>query len=185
VTVLVVGANPGLTLFAADEDERPVGYASLWRVDWSPHGTGVALVVWHAGRTRVVSAAPDLGGWLASEFNRHFPEVRGLPWPEPEVTVAPVEMESDMAHGVRAEGADILLEISDPLDRRLVQVGDFDLGGRPYALSTVISPCRRGTLRIAGAPVAGSPRVVSSPHPRSSAFLADAEVWCEGTDQPG
>jgi hypothetical protein len=178
MSVRLIGANPGLSLFADGADGPPVGYASVWRVDWSAHGTGAALVLWHEGSTRVVGGSPELGGWLAAEFTRHFPEVQGLPWPPPQITVAPVDLEIDLAHGMRAAGADVEVEISDPLDRRLVRVDDFDLGGTSNMLSTVIIPCRTGALRIAGAPVTGVPRVTTTPRASSSAFLADAEVWC-------
>lgn len=178
MTVRLIGANPGLRLYSTPDAEEPAAFASAWRVDWSTHGQGNALVLWHAGRTRVICPSAELGGWLAAEFTRHFPEVRGLPWPPPEVTVAPVRFDIDLARGVRAHGADVSLEITDPLERRMIRVDDFDLGGTPNELSTVYIPCRSGTLRIGGAPVPGSPRVSTSPRISSTAFLADAEVWC-------
>ena len=178
--VRLIGANPGLTLFAADTD-RPAAFASVWRVDWSTAGAGNALVLWHDGHTRVISSSPDLGVWLAEEFTRHFPEVAGLPWPAPKVTAAPVAVELDLAHGVRAAAADVEIEITGPMDRRLVRADDFDLGGTPHLLSTVLMPCRSGTVRVAGAPVPGEPRVRTEPRASSTAFLADAEVWCRGS----
>lgn len=181
MTVRLVGANPGLRLHAHEGDERPVAFVSVWRVDWSAHGRGNALVLWQDGRTRVVSPDPELGGWLAAGFTRHFPEVRGLPWPPPAVTTAPVTVQIDLAAGMRAAGADIEVEISDPMDRRLVRMDDFDLGGTPNVLSTVYVPCRSGVLRIGGEPVAGVPQVTTSPRASSTAFLADAEVWCHPT----
>ena len=78
---------------------------------------------------------------------------------------------------MRALAADVEVEISEPLDRRLVRVDEFDLGGTPHVLSTVLMPCRSGTLRIAGTPVPGEPRVRTEPRTSSTAFLADAEVW--------
>lgn len=178
MSVRLVGANPGLRLHAGAGTGRPVVFVSVWRVDWSSHGRGNALVLWHGDRTRVVSPVPELGEWLADEFTRHFPEVRGLPWPAPQVTAAPVAVEIDLAAGMRAVGADVEVEITDPMDRRLVRVDEFDLGGTPNVLSTVYIPCRSGTLRIAGDPVPGAPQVTASPRPSSTAFLADAEVWC-------
>jgi hypothetical protein len=196
MTVRLIGANPGLTLYppadgdpaddpadrdpadASAADPEPVAYASVWRVDWSRHGAGTALVLWHGGTTRVLTATPPLGDWLAAEFNRHFPEVKGLAWPEPQLTVTPVTLEIDLAHGMRAAAADVEVEISDPIDRRLIRVDEFDLGGTPHLLSNVLIPCRSGALRIAGTRVAGVPRVTSTPRASSTAFLADAEVWC-------
>lgn len=176
--VRLVGANPGLRLHTdGGDDEPPVAFVSVWRVDWSALGRGNALVLWHTGRTRVVCARPELGRWLADSFTRHFPEVRGLPWPDPQVTTAPVELELDLACGVRASGADVEVEITEPMDRRLIRVDEFDLGGVANQLSTVYVPCRSGTLRIGGRTVVGVPRVATSPRPSSTAFLADAEVW--------
>lgn len=178
MTVLLMGANPGVRLYAADGDEVPEAYASAWRVDWSVRGAGNALVLWRAGVPRVISDSAPLGEWLAAAFTRHFPEVRGLPWPTPEVTTAPVTYESDLTNGVRVSGADVQLEITEPLQRGLVRVDDFDLGGTPHLLSTVLMPCRQAALRVGGTPVPGLPRVTTSPRVSSSAFIADAEVWC-------
>lgn len=175
MAVRLVGANPGLRLY---DGEQLTAYASAWRVDWSERGSGHALVLWQDGRTRLITAEPQLGRWLTDEFTRHFPEVRGLPWPAPEVTVAPVQWRSDLAHGVHVSAADVVLEIGEPLGRELVRVPDFDLGGHPHLLSTVLIPCRSATLRIGDARVPGAPRVPDDPPPRSTAFLADAEVWC-------
>lgn len=179
MTVRLIGANPGLTLFPDDAGDVPVAYASVWRVDWSPRGTGTAVVLWQAGATRVITPSPELGRWLAEDFNRHFPELKGLRWATPEVTTAPVALELDLARGMRTVAADVEVEISEPLDRRLIQVDSFDLGGTPLQLSTVLMPCRAGSLRIGGELVPGAPRVRTTPRTSSTAFLADAEVWCE------
>jgi hypothetical protein len=175
VSVLLFGANPGLTLYG-DAAGPPVAFASVWRVDWSARGAGSALVVWHAGRVRVVTAAPELGGWLADAFTRHFPEVEGLPWPEPEITEAPVTIELDHRTGLRAAAADVDVRIGGPLDRRVVTVASFP--GNGLRLSNVYVPCRSGSLQLGGRPVAGAPRVTDVPRASSTAFLADAEVWC-------
>ena len=176
MSVLLVGANPGLALHTASGEL--VAFASVWLVDWSTHGPGRALVLWGAGKTRVVTEQPELGRWLAEAFTRHFPEVDGVPWPAPEVTVAPVRVELDPATGVRAEADDVLLEITEPLDRRRSDVAAFP--GNGLRLTNVYVPCRRGVLRIAGRPVDGVPRVSEGARPSSSAFLADAEVWSAG-----
>jgi hypothetical protein len=162
VAVLLFGANPGLTLL---DGGRTVAFASAWRVDWSARGAGTALVVWHDGRPRVLTEAPELGRWLAGAFVRHFPEVDGLPWPEPEVTAAPVRLDLDHDTGLRAAAGDVELEITGPIERRVITVERFP--GNGLGLSNVFAPCRTGALRIGGAAVRGEPR----------AFLADAEVW--------
>ena len=176
MSIRLIGANPGLILFEGEGD-TPKAYASVWRVDWSERGAGNAIVAWYDRRLRVVGSDPRLGEWLAGSFNRHFPEVRDLDWPEPEITTAPVDYAADLGHGIRAEGADIVVEITDPADRRLIHADEFRLGSDVNSLSTVITPCRHGSLTIAGKAMPGSPRVSDGPPVSSTAFMADAEVW--------
>lgn len=159
-----IGANPGITIF--DGDER-VAFASVWRADWSERGTGRAIVLWHQGETRVVSTDAGLGLWLAQEFTRHFPEVAGLPWPDPAVETGRIDLTWELTHGVTAEGGGIRVELGPPTDRRLFQTDDFDLGGTRHCLTTVFMPCAKGFLNHQGVPVQGT----------AKAFMADAEVW--------
>lgn len=175
----LVGANPGLTLFGAAE--KRVAFASVWRVDWSLHGAGHALVLWLDGHTRVVTERPELGLWLARDFVPHYPDAHGLPWPEPELVTAPVSCEIDLRTGCRAEAADIEVEISDPMDHRVVTSDDFALGELVSRFSTLYVPCRTGRLTVGGEVVAGAPRVSTSPRAASSAFLAEAEVWSDSS----
>ncbi|MCX5121762.1 hypothetical protein OG992_31810 [Micromonospora sp. NBC_00362] len=125
----------------------------------------------------MVTQKPDLGLWLASAFNRHFPEVAALPWPEPDLIEAPVDLELDPLTGVRVRAADIAIEISGPLDRRLNTVASFP--GNGFQLSNVYTPCATGMLQIAGRRISGSPRVITKAPASSTAFLADAETWCD------
>ncbi|MEV4137532.1 hypothetical protein AB0J72_35830 [Dactylosporangium sp. NPDC049742] len=162
MSVLLVGANPGLTV---ERDGGTVAFVSVWRVDWSAHGAGRAIVLWHEGRTTLVTDRPELGRWLADTFNRHFPEVGGLPWPEPALIEAPVAVELDLAAGCTATGGGITVELSGPSGHRLIAVDDFQGTGRN--LSTVFARCGHGALTVAGTPVPGT----------ASGFLADAEVW--------
>ncbi|MER7276949.1 hypothetical protein ABT369_21150 [Dactylosporangium sp. NPDC000244] len=166
MSVLLFGANPGLTLH---EGERTVAFASAWRVDWSVRGAGTALVVWHDGEVRIATESPDLGRWLAEAFVRHFPEVAGLPWPEPAVTVAPVRLELDHAAGLRAGAGDVELEITGAGQPRAIGVEAFP--GNGLRLTNVYIPCESGRLRLGGTEVAAT---------SANAFLADAEVWSGG-----
>ena len=181
MTVRLVGANPGLSLFASPDDEQPVAYASVWRVDWSSEGAGNAIVLWHEGRVRLIGQSSRLATWLAGDFTRHFPEVAGLEWPVPELIAAPVVFESDLTHGIHAEGADVVVEITEPMAIRSVRIVDFELGDVTNSLSTVIWPCRHGSISLAGGRLSGAPRVNQDPI-SSSAFLADAEVWSSSDD---
>lgn len=162
MSVLLVGANPGLTV---REHGTTIAFVSAWRVDWSPHGTGRAIVLWHEGRTELVTDTPALGRWLVDTFTRHFPEVEGLPWPEPALTEAPVTFDLDLGKGCTAAGGGIAVELSGPSGHRLITVEDFQ--GRDLNLSTVYAKCAGGSLSVRNRPVPGT----------AAGFLADAEVW--------
>jgi hypothetical protein len=162
MSVLLVGANPGLTV---RRDGATVAFASVWRVDWSAHGAGAAIVLWREGGVTVVTDRPALGRWLAGTFTRHFPEVDGLPWPEPDLVEAPVAVELDLAAGCTARGGDVAVELGGPAGHRLVTVDGF--AGTDLNLSTVFARCARGGLTVAGTPVPGT----------AEGFLAGAEVW--------
>ncbi|MFI9837009.1 hypothetical protein ACIHFD_08245 [Nonomuraea sp. NPDC051941] len=68
---LLAGANPYVTLY---DGATPTGYASMWRVDWSTHGTGAVLVVWTPAGLRVVGDDPRLAAWIEEHFVRRFDE---------------------------------------------------------------------------------------------------------------
>jgi hypothetical protein len=166
-----IGANPGITIL---DGEQRVAFASVWRADWSERGAGRAIVLWHQGRTRVVTTDAALGLWLAQDFTRHFPEVAGLPWPDPVVETGEVVLSWDLTHGVTAEAGGIRVELGPPTDRRLFQTDDFDLGGVRHALTTVFMPCAKGLLNHQGVRVEGA----------AKAFIADAEVWSSAAGGP-
>ena len=173
--VILIGANPGVRLF---DGGRLTAYASVWRVDWSPHGRGTALVLWADGAVRVIGDPAGLARWLERSFVRFFPEVDGLSWPEPEVEPAAVHINLDLAHGLRAQAADVEVRVSGVLDRRSFSTDEFDLGGRKHGLSLVIAPCSAASIHRAGLQLPGNPRVDGSPErPSSTCFLTDAEVW--------
>jgi hypothetical protein len=175
MTLRLMGANPCVTLY---DGGRATAYASVWRVDWSPRGSGHALVLGTPERIRIIGPDPDLGVWLGTEFNRHIISVAGgIAWSEPELTVAPVRFELDLATGFRAAADDVTVEITGPIERYLTRNDAYDLGGTPNILSTVWIPCREGTIAVGGVPLAGSIKVDPA-KPMSSAFIADAEVWC-------
>ncbi|MQM27879.1 hypothetical protein [Glycomyces albidus] len=174
MTLLLMGANPCVTLF---DDGRPIAYASVWRVDWSVCGSGHALVLAVPGRVRIIGPDRDLGMWLGDEFNRHLRLEGAIPWTEPEFTPAPVTFDLDLDIGFQAAGADVSVTVADPIERYLTRRDDYDLGGVPHLLSTVWIPCREGVIEVGGTPLAGAPRVDPT-EPMSSAFIADAEVWC-------
>jgi hypothetical protein len=164
MSVVLVGANPGVLV---KDGDRVTAFASVWQVDWSVRGSGPALVLWHAGRVRVLGPDPDLAGWLADTFVRHFGEVGGLPW-EPAVERADVDVDLDLARGLRAKAADVTVEMSGVTDRRPFRQEDLTLGTTAYDLSNVFAPCSAATVTVGGTAVPGAP---------DPAFLAVAEVW--------
>ena len=180
MSIRLIGANPFLLLY---EQEKPSGYASVWRVDWSEQGSGNAMIVWLPTGMRVIGSDLRLAQWLAEEFNQHFPEFRELAWQQPQATAARVDLELDLMTGMRATGADVVVEIpGPPLDRRLIEVDHFDVGGQPHRLRAVLMPCASGRLIVEGRSVPGIPQVVIREEGVfSSAVLADAEVWATQT----
>ncbi|ONI71740.1 hypothetical protein BWI15_16475 [Kribbella sp. ALI-6-A] len=180
MTLRLMGANPCVTLY---DDGRATAYASVWRVDWSLRGSGRALVLGTPDRIRIIGPDATLSTWLGAEFNRHLKSVSaGIGWSEPELAVAPVEFDLDLSEGLRASAADVTVEITAPIDRFLTRNDEYDLGGTPNILSTVWIPCRHGAISVGGTRLAGEV-TVDATAPMSSAFIADAEVWCT-TDHP-
>lgn len=173
--VLLVGANPGVSLFAGDQLSA---FASVWIVRWSERGSGRAIVVWHEGKVRVLATNRDLGYWLSQYFNRNFPEVAGVPWPEPEVRQADVAVTLDLATGLEARARDVCVRMDGVLHRRTFSTDDFDLAGTAHSLSLVLAPMRTARITVAGRALPGEVQLGGTPErPGSSAFLTEAEVW--------
>ncbi|ADD41357.1 hypothetical protein [Stackebrandtia nassauensis] len=173
--VILVGANPFVRLF--DDGEVTVA-ASVWIVDWSLRGRGNVLVLWHAGRVRVIGENPELAAWVSDDFTRHFPEAEGLDWNRGEVENAAVTIDIDLASGMSVSAADVTIEASGVLDVRGFATDSFDLGGRPHGLSLVLAPVAEAQVHIGGKPVPGTVRREGTPErPSASAFLTAAEVW--------
>ncbi|MDN5726268.1 MAG: hypothetical protein L0G99_10120 [Propionibacteriales bacterium] len=173
--VVLVGANPGIQLF---DGENVTAYASAWRVDWSPYGRGTALVLWYDGKIRLYGEDPKLAHWVCQDFTRHFPEVEGLPWPDPIYRRTPARVSIDLAHGLRASASDLRLRIADVRDQRSFTTDDFGLGGVPHSLHLVLGPAFDADITLRGRCVPGSIQTGGSPErPTSSAFVTEAEVW--------
>jgi hypothetical protein len=174
MTMVLTGANPGVLL---KDGGVITAFASVWQVDWSERGSGRAVVLWHDGRVRLIGPDPALSQWLADTFVRHFGEVEGLPW-ETSVERADVELALDLAGGMTARAADVTVEMSGVLDRRVFAMDGLTLGGETYALSNVYAPCRTAAVTVAGEKVPGAPDVdEAGESPASSAFLAVNESW--------
>lgn len=175
-TVILAGANPGVRMF--DASGKVSAFASIWQVDWSERGAGSAIVLWHDDKVRVVSEDADLAGWLERYFVRSFLEVQGLPWPEPVVERDLVQVSLDLTDGMTAKGADIQIEMSGVLDRRVYTTDNYRLSGVRHSLSLLIAPVRSARIDVAGISLPGHIRAdASGPKPSSTAFLTTAEVW--------
>ena len=173
--VLLVGANPGVSLFTGGQLSA---FASVWIVRWSGYGAGNAIVLWHDGRVRVLATDRDLGHWLSQYFTRNFPEVAGVAWAEPDVQRAEVEVMLDLATGVDARAHDVRVRMSGALHHRAFSTDDFDLAGTPHSLSLVLAPMRSAEVTVGGRALPGGVRLGGTPErPSSSAFAAEAEVW--------
>src|SRR5688500_9513167 len=119
MTLRLMGANPCVTLY---DGERATAYASVWRVDWSLRGCGHALVLGTPDRIRIIGPNAELGSWLGAEFNRHMASVSaGIGWSEPELTVAPVKFDLDLASGFNASADNVTVQITGPIERFLTR----------------------------------------------------------------
>jgi len=180
--VVFCGENPGLRLYRAGHDE-PAVIASWWRCDWSPHGTGQAVVLWTDGGAGlpvdlrgVYTAEPELAGWLNATFTRHFPEFAGVDVGALPVRAAALDGDAttvSWCHG----GHRVELIWADELDQRTVQITDFVDGSTGHDLSTVFCPCGTASIRIDDEPVRVTPQVERGARSTSTAFLARCEVW--------
>ncbi|HIZ97167.1 MAG TPA: hypothetical protein H9805_01160 [Candidatus Janibacter merdipullorum] len=173
--VVLVGANPGFQLFDGD---RVTAYVSAWRVDWSPHGTGTAVIRWQDDEVHVYGTDRRLASWLERDFTRHFPEVEGLPWPDPVFHHVPARVDIDLARGARVRAGDLNLRMGDVRDQRSFTTDDFPLGGVDHSLHLVLGPCFAGQARVRGRMMEGEIVTSGTPdRPGSSAFVTEAEVW--------
>ncbi|GLI02300.1 hypothetical protein [Phytohabitans aurantiacus] len=173
--VILVGANPGVSLFDGD---RLTAFASVWDVRWSTRGSGRAIVLWHADRVRVLATETALGEWLSQYFTRNFPEVAGVPWPEPAIERADVTARLDLATGLHARARDVSVRLDGVLHRRTFSTDEFELAGVPHSLSLVLAPAREARITVRGRALPGTVVLGGTPErPSSSAFLTEAEVW--------
>jgi hypothetical protein len=173
--VILVGANPGVSLFVGD---TLTTFASVWEVRWSERGSGRAIVLWHNDRVRVLADNTELGHWLSQYFTRNFPEVAGVPWPEPVVERADVAVRLNLAGEMYAWARDVSVRMDGVLHRRTFSTDAFDLAGVPHSLSLLLAPMQRARVAVAGRSLPGEVRLGGTPErPSSSAFMTDAEVW--------
>jgi hypothetical protein len=189
--IFVCGENPAMTLYAPGT-EQAVAIASFWHVTYSLQGTGNALVLWLA--EEALPDSPFLPGGVFSDnmplahllidtLTRHFPEFR-------EVDAASLPyLEAECRHtfngfdrytvNCQAGNRQLVVEWTDLLDQKLILWPQFPAGEQAFDLSTVICPCRFGTISVNGLTVPGETQTgpTADGHPSSTAFLAFAESW--------
>jgi hypothetical protein len=173
--ILLVGANPCVTLF---DGATPTTFVSVWRVDWSPKGSGTAAIVWMDGAVRVYGANRALGAWLERTIVRWTPEALALDWSEPRFVETDVTVTIDLASGMSAQSPGLAVLLRSPLDLRPFETDDFQLGSRQHSLRLALAPMRNAVVRVDGHTRGGRVDVAGpASRPTSSAFVADAEVW--------
>jgi hypothetical protein len=173
--ILLVGANPCVTLF---DGQEPTTFVSIWRVDWSPRGSGTAAIVWMDGAVRVYGANRALGTWLERTIVRWTPEALALDWSEPRFVETDVVVHIDLASGMSARSPGLAVLLRSPLDLRPFETDDFELDSRAHSLRLVLAPMRSAVVRVDGRTRGGRVDVAGPvSRPTSSAFVAEAEVW--------
>jgi len=101
-----------------------------------------------------------------------------VPWPEPDVRLADVDVTLDLATGLRARARDVDVRMDGVLQRRTFSTDEFDLAGTAHSLSLVLAPMRTARITEGGRVLPGQVQLGGTPErPGSSAFLAEAEVW--------
>ncbi|HVW35321.1 MAG TPA: hypothetical protein VHL53_22500 [Acidimicrobiia bacterium] len=171
----LIGANPAALLWDGD---RPVGFVSVWQVDWSPEGSGGAIVLARPGELRVLCDPPIVGRWLYENFVQHATELAHFELPaRPTVEQAPVKIDLDLVVGLTATANDVSVRISGILERRRQLENGLRLGGVPWSRVHVYAPCRSARLEVARSVVPGAPRIADKNPLTSSAWLSAAEVW--------
>jgi hypothetical protein len=119
---------------------------------------------------------------LVEMLTQHFPEFRGLPVTELPYVEAKCEHVFDgtryTAH-CRAEAVQVEVAWEELLDQKYLNWPQFPAGSAAYDLTTVICPCRTGSVKLNGVAVPGEVQQGQSAdgYPSSTAFLAFAESW--------
>ncbi|MBI9052095.1 MAG: hypothetical protein JEZ00_21955 [Anaerolineaceae bacterium] len=191
--VFFSGENPGMTLLVPDSGEITAA-ASYWVCTDSPAGIGHALVLWLAAETAelghgcIFTDNRELARVLVQNLTQHFPEFETIP-----VGTLPY-VEADCGHKYDGERYEVLCQAANlrvelawinVLDRKQVIWPGFPAGQVSFDLTTVICPCRRGTIQINDRVIGGQVKVTQAEDGEysSTAFLAFAETWIGPLDE--
>ena len=176
---VLVGANPGIQHY--DAAGACTAYASVWRVDWSTHGSGAVPHPLH-GRWCDDSRRTEPSWPSGCGRTTRSTSVRSANCPDPCPLLMhrrqPVKIDLDLATGLVARAGDIVVRMNGVLDRRWVDVAEFELGHRVESLNFVVGPCADGSISQAGRRLPGAVVNYNNPDkPWTSAYLSQAEVW--------
>jgi hypothetical protein len=171
--VFFIGAMPWVRLF---EGDRETCWASVVQADWSLCGAGRLLILRRDGQRRTIGNNETLHHWLKEWLLQSESET--LPVDADRYEPGDVELAIDPGARLRARANNIQIEMSEPLDRRLIHREPYPLGNFRPTASWVRIPCAQARVVIDGHPIPGRPnRSDDSFGMSSTAQINTAEVW--------
>jgi hypothetical protein len=171
--VFFIGLMPWVQLFEGDQQTC---WASVVQADWSLHGQARLLILRRDGQRRTIGNNEALYHWLKQWLLR--PESDAFPAAADRFEFGEVELEIDPGTGLRARAKNVHIEITDPLDRRLIRRERYPLGDFFPTASWVRIPCAQARVTVDGHSIPGRPnRSTDSYGASSTAQINIAEVW--------
>jgi hypothetical protein len=188
--VFVCGENPIMSLFEP-ETGRLLVVVSFWNVTLGPAGAGMVLIVWtseaydateNPRMAGVYSDNEALARILVERLTQFFPEFRQSELTKldyrPGVCGRTSDGESRYSVTCQSDRDRLAVTWQGFLDQKQVLYPDFPIGDLRYDLTTVICPCRQGSLAFNGVILRAVPKVEGTgPGGTSSAFVAYSETW--------
>lgn len=172
--VFFIGVMPWVRLF---DGERLTCWASVAQADWSLGGAGRILMLRQEGRRRILGDSRELLDWLAQWI--WHPATGEKPIDsQVELEQSEVALEINPASGLRARAGDIQIEITSPIDRKLIRRERYPLGDFFPTASWVRVVCEQAQVTVGGKAIPGRPnRSTDSFGQYSTAQINIAEVW--------
>jgi hypothetical protein len=170
MSVFFIGAMPWVQLY---DDGRLCAWATVYQVDWSPHGSGSVLALRYRGQQQMFGTDGDLAAWLADWLRHDTNGYDMLPFRSCDVTLS-----IEPATGLRASAGGISVEMTLPLDRQLIRRDNYPLGDFAPTASWVRIACQEAAITVDGQLLPGAPLLSQDQFgPSSTAQLNIAEVW--------
>jgi hypothetical protein len=188
-TVEWTGENPGVSL-KTEPDGPFTALASFFRVVFSPHGRGHALVL---ASTPGTSAAPGnlcitdnepLARWLIADYVSHFgawkglPELGGLRFVAAETVRSEGDPASTYSEIVSGGGTTVRLTWRGLGAPFCFALGPAQSATGLHHMPSVFIGCQSASIEVNGVALPGqpAPRLVAG-HPITTAMLAFSETW--------